>query len=86
MNIKNRFFKRGIIALVIGIALNILGYVMKSHEMEFYGWTMIVGTILFGIGFLLIFYSIVRKVEHQGIVEERADDAEKLSKHKLEVE
>jgi hypothetical protein len=82
---KNRFVKRGVIAFVAGIALNILGYVMKTREMDYYGWAMILGTVLFGIGFLLIFYSIVRKVEYQGIVEERADDAEKLTKHNMEV-
>ena len=81
---KNRFVKRGVIAFVTGIALNILGYMMKANENDLYGWAMILGTILFGVGFLLIFYSLVRKVEAQGIKEER-EDASKMSNHKLQV-
>ncbi len=68
---KNRFVRKGVISLVIGIALNILGYSLKDNGSELYGWAMIVGTVLFGIGFLLIFYSLVRKVEYKGIKEER---------------
>ncbi|HEX8378175.1 MAG TPA: hypothetical protein VF602_10165 [Pedobacter sp.] len=68
---KNRFVRKGVISFVIGIALNILGYFLKDRGSDLYGWAMIVGTVLFGIGFLLIFYSIVRKVEYKGIKEER---------------
>ena len=82
---KNRFVRRGVIAFVAGIALNILGYMLKSNNNDLYGWAMLIGTILFGLGFLLIFYTLVRKVEYQGIKEERADDAEKFGNHKLEV-
>jgi hypothetical protein len=81
---KNRFVKRGVIAFVAGILLNILGYSMKNNGSDLYGWAMLIGVILFGIGFLLIFYSLVRKVEAQGIKEER-EDAEKMTKHKLQV-
>jgi hypothetical protein len=82
---KNRFVKKGVIAFIAGIVLNILGYVMKSDGMEYYGWAMLLGTILFGVGFLLIFYSLVRKVEYQGIKEERAEEQQKLGGHKLQV-
>ncbi|HEY0054831.1 MAG TPA: hypothetical protein VGB63_05700 [Pedobacter sp.] len=68
---KNRFVRKGVISLIIGIALNILGYSLKDNGSEPYGWAMIAGTVLFGIGFLLIFYSLVRKVEYKGIKEER---------------
>jgi len=81
---KNRFVKRGVIAFVAGIALNVIGYIMKDRGMDLYGWAMILGTILFGVGFLLIFYSLVRKVEYQGIIEERAEDADKFSSTNLE--
>lgn len=77
--------KRGVIAFIAGIALNILGYILKDNGNDLYGLAMILGTILFGVGFLLIFYSIVRKVECQGIKEERAEDAEKIGNHTLEV-
>ena len=81
---KNRFVKRGVIAFVTGVLLNILGYVLKSNESDLYGWAMLIGTILFGVGFLLIFYSIVRKVEYQGIKEER-EDSVKMKRHNLQV-
>ena len=81
---KNRFVKRGVIAFVLGVALNIVGYIMKANENDLFGWAMIVGTILFGVGFLLIFYSLVRKVEAQGIKEER-EDSSKITKHNLQM-
>ena len=74
---KNRFLRRGLLMLIAGIALNIIGYVMMERNLDHYGWPMIIGTILFGIGFITIFYSFVRKVEAQGIIEERAVEAEK---------
>jgi len=82
---KNRFLKRGIILIVLGVALNIAGYfMMNSKEFTHYGWAMIAGTVLFGIGFLSFFYSFVRKVEAKGIIEERAAEAEKKEKFSME--
>ena len=81
---KNRFVKRGVIAFVAGILLNILGYILKANGSDLYGAAMLIGTILFGVGFLLIFYSLVRKVEYQGIKEER-EDTQKMNNHKLQV-
>lgn len=69
--------KRGLVLVAVGIGLNILGYSIKQNEFENYRLLMILGTILFGVGFISIFYSFVRKVEYKGIVEERAVMAEK---------
>jgi F0F1-type ATP synthase assembly protein I len=76
----NKYMRRGIGLLVSGVAFNLIGWFIKNRELGLYGWAMIIGTILFGIGFLLIFYSLVRKVERQAILEERAAEAEKLAK------
>jgi hypothetical protein len=81
---KNRFVRKGVISFIAGILLNIAGYIMKDNGMDHYGWPMILGTILFGIGFLLIFYSLVRKVEYQGIKEER-EDTQKMTDHRLQM-
>lgn len=81
---QNRYFKRGAFALVAGIAFNLIGWLIKVNEWGLYGWAMIIGTILFGIGFLLIFYSLMRKVEHQAILEERAAEAEKMKQEDQE--
>ena len=69
---------KGLILLILGVLLNILGYFIKDHELGNYGWAMIIGTVLFGIGFLLIFYSLVRKFERQAILEERALESGKM--------
>jgi hypothetical protein len=82
---KNRFVRRGVIAFIAGIALNVLGYMLKANGNDLYGWAMFIGTVLFGVGFLLIFYTLVRRVEYDGIKEERAEDARRFGNHKLEV-
>ncbi len=65
--------------LLAGIVFNIIGYFIKVKDLGLYGWAMIIGTLLFGIGFLLIFYSLMRKVEYRGIVDDRAAEAEKTA-------
>ena len=80
----NKYLKRGLFLIVSGVALNILGYVIKREEWGLYGWAMILGTILFGIGFLFAFYSVVRKVEYKGLKEERAAEAERKAQRKAE--
>ena len=74
---KNRFVRRGLILLIAGITLNVAGYLMDKNNINYYGWLMIVGVIMFGIGFITILYSFMRKVEAQGIMEERAEEKEK---------
>ncbi|WP_207426868.1 hypothetical protein [Pedobacter sp. SYSU D00535] len=76
----NRFLKRGIILLIAGIAFNIVGYVMKDRGLDHYGWPMVAGTVLFGLGFLFAFYSLFRKVEAQGLIEERAEEKERKAR------
>lgn len=81
---KNRFLRRGLLLLLAGVAFNIAGYFMKENNMNYYGWIMIAGVIMFGLGFISIFYSFVRKVEAQGIKEERAEEKEKKRRFWLE--
>ena len=75
---------KGLLLLLLGVLFNILGYFIREKELGYYGWAMIIGTILFGIGFLLIVYSLVRKVERQAILEERALKADKLANQEKE--
>lgn len=81
----NKFMKRGLILVAVGIGLNLLGYSIKRNAFEDYGWAMIFGTLFFGIGFISIFYSFVRKVEYKGIIEERAVEAEKKEQRENEL-
>lgn len=77
--------KRGLILVAVGIGLNLIGYSIKRNAFDDYGWAMILGTLLFGIGFVSIFYSFVRKVEYKGIIEERAVEAEKKEQRENEL-
>ena len=76
---RNKYLRRGLWLLLFGITFNVVGWEIKTHEWGLYGWAMIIGTVLFGIGFIYIFYSFVRRIERQGIQEERAENAKKLA-------
>ena len=69
--------KRGLALLVVGIALILLGYYLKDTELMKYGWAMIIGYVLFGVGVLYILYSLIRKIDRSAILEERALEHEK---------
>ena len=68
--------RRGVWLILIGIAFNLLGYYLMEEDIFKYGWAMITGTVAFGIGFLLILYSLIRKMDRKAILDERAADAE----------
>ena len=68
--------RRGIWLILFGIGLNLLGYYLMEEDVFKYGWAMITGTLAFGIGFLSILYSLMRKMDRKSILEERAAEAE----------
>ena len=70
--------KRGLILFVAGLGLILFGYYLKDTELMKYGWAMIIGYIAFGLGFLYILYSLIRKIDRQAIMEERADEADRV--------
>ena len=76
MKMRNKFMSRGFLMIVFGIGLGALGYYLKNDTDFLYGWAMIAGVIIFGIGFLTVLYSLIRKVEAQSILEERAAEQE----------
>ncbi len=69
--------RRGVLLLTAEILLILIGYYIKDTEIMKYGWAMIIGYIAFGTGFLLILYRIIRKMERNAILEERAAELEK---------
>jgi hypothetical protein len=71
---KNKYMRRGIFLLLAGIGLNIVGWATEQKNLDVYKWAMGIGTVLFGIGFLLIVYSLIRKVERKAILDERAEE------------
>ncbi len=72
--------RRGIWLILIGIAFNLLGYYLMEEDIIKYGWAMITGTLAFGIGFLLVLYSLIRKMDRKAILDDRASDSEEDSK------
>lgn len=70
---------RGFMMILFGIGLGALGYFLKNDTDYMYGWAMIAGVIIFGIGFLTVIYSLIRKVEAQSLLEERAAEHEKMA-------
>ncbi len=76
----NKYMRRGIWLLLVGIAFIALGYYLRSEQLFKYGWAMIAGTVFFGIGFLSIVYSLMRKMDRKAILEERAATAEESEK------
>lgn len=73
---KNKYMRRGIWLILIGIAFNLLGYYLMEEDVFKYGWAMITGTVAFGVGFLSILYSLIRKMDRRAILEERASESE----------
>lgn len=72
----NIYMRRGLWLILIGLAFNLLGYYLMEREIFKYGWAMVIGTVAFGIGFLLVIYSLIRKMDRKAILEERAGEAE----------
>ena len=80
---RNKYMRRGVLMLIAGIGFNLLGLLIRREEWGLYGWAMIGGTILFGVGFVFILYSLIRKVERRSILEDRAAEQEKTDSVEL---
>ena len=68
--------RRGLWLILVGVAFNLLGYYLMKGDVFKYGWAMIIGTLAFGIGFLLVIYSLIRKIDRNALLEERAGESE----------
>jgi hypothetical protein len=73
----NKYLKRGLILGIAGIGLIVFGYYLKDTELMKYGWAMFIGYIAFGLGFMYILYSLIRKIDRRAILEDRADEADR---------
>jgi len=70
----NKYLRRGIWLVLLGVAFVLLGYYLMEEDVFKYGWAMIIGTVAFGFGFLYILYSLIRKMDRKAILEGRATD------------
>lgn len=69
---RNKFLLRGITMVLIGLAFGFLGWFLKNNTEAVYGWAMIAGVVIFGVGFLTVVYILIRSVEYHSIIEERS--------------
>lgn len=74
----NKYFQRGLIYAIAGLGLCAGGYWLMDQEIDAYKWVMVVGVIVFGIGFLTITYRFIRKIERESILDDRK---ERKNKH-----
>jgi hypothetical protein len=58
--------------VLVGIAFGFFGWFLKTETEIVYGWAMIAGVVVFGVGFLTVVYSLIRQVEYHSIIEERS--------------
>ncbi len=72
----NKYMRRGIWLILLGVGFILLGYYLMEEDIFKYGWAMIIGTIAFGIGFLNIIYSLIRKMDRKAILDDRASEPE----------
>ena len=72
----NKYMRRGIWLILIGVAFVLLGYYLMEEDVYKYGWSMIIGTVSFGVGFLYILYSLIRKMDRKAILDDRASEPE----------
>lgn len=68
----NRYLKRGLIFVVLGVALCYYGLYSKDPVASFYKLPLIAGVIAFGYGFVMVIYSLMRKIERRSIEEMRS--------------
>jgi len=67
----NKYLLRGLIGLVLGLVLGLYGAYLKGPENELYKVVLSAGVIIFGIGFLTVVYSLMRKIDRQSLLEHR---------------
>ncbi len=72
----NKYLRNGLIYLSLGIALCAFGYYLMDREIVLYKGLMAVGFITFGVGFLTIIYSLIRKIERRSFERTRRERQE----------
>lgn len=68
----------------IGILLCYYGVYSKDPLASFYKIPLVVGVASFGYGFVMIIYSLMRKIERNDILEERAEQEERIEQEENE--
>ncbi|MGJ1324583.1 signal peptidase [Sphingobacterium faecium] len=67
----NKYLRRGLLEIILAILLILLGYYLMQLKNNWYRPVMIIGVISFAIGFLRIFYRLIRKIDRTSLLEMR---------------
>lgn len=73
-----KYLFRGIGLSLSGIALNLFSYYRLEETRSEHDWAMLIGTIAFGIGFILIVYGLIRNIDRKSILKQRTEVEEKI--------
>lgn len=66
--------------MILGVLLCYYGVYSKDPLASFYKIPLVVGVVSFGYGFIMIIYSLMRRIERKDILEERAEQEEQLER------
>ena len=73
----NKYLRKGLREIIIGVVLVILGYYLIEQRSNWYKLAMLVGVIAFSIGVLTLIYRMIRKVDRNAIIEMREESHKK---------
>lgn len=69
--VMNKYLLRGIIGTISGLLLGTFGLYLMDGDSVGYKWLLLFGVVVFGLGFLTIVYSLIRKIERRSLLDER---------------
>ncbi|MDM1296023.1 signal peptidase [Sphingobacterium sp. N143] len=73
----NKYLRKGLREIIIGVLLVVLGYYLMEQRSNWYKLAMLVGVIVFSIGFLTLIYRLIRKVDREAVIEMREESHKK---------
>ena len=74
----NKYLRKGLREIIIGVLLVVLGYYLMEQRSNWYKLAMLVGVIVFSIGFLTLIYRLIRKVDREAVIEMREESHKKV--------
>lgn len=73
----NKYLWRGLIALLLGIAGVYWGIQLMGEEQGYYKLVLILGVILFGVGFITLLYRVFRTLDRSALLDARKNQKDK---------